>query len=76
MRAALVGLGLVLALAACTTGSSPASPDAAVVDALRVACDGHLCDTTNGASCDAGAGGAGLAVAAAIALAARRRRAR
>jgi hypothetical protein len=64
-----------LALAAgCATGPSRATPDAAVdAPAVRVACDGHLCDTTNGASCDAGAGGGGLGVAI-IVLAGRRRR--
>ena len=46
-------LALALVVAACT--GNAAAPDAAGDGAVKVACDGALCDTTNGSTCSAGA---------------------
>ncbi len=69
MRAAL----LVLVLAGCFDGAQ-ATPDAATDAAIRVACDGALCKTANGGSCNASAGDPSVLVLVAFAL--RRRGAR
>ena len=61
---------LIAVLAACT--GEPATPDAGVPNDVPVACDGHLCATTNGGGCQVG-GDAGAIVAVAL-LAVRRRR--
>jgi hypothetical protein len=69
MRAAL----LACAIAACVEGS-PAQPDAAVdAGAIRVACDGALCATDNGGTCNASAQPAWL-LGALVAIAGSRRR--
>ncbi len=68
MRAAL----LCVVLAGCLQGE-PAAPDAAPpTDAVPVACDGHLCKTDNGGTCNATGAEPGLAIAALLLL--RRRR--
>jgi uncharacterized protein (TIGR03382 family) len=71
MKAALL-FALVAACATEHPATPDASPDAA---AVKVACDGALCDTTNNSTCSAGAPSGLLWIALPLAaLVVRRRR--
>jgi hypothetical protein len=71
MKAAL----LVCAFAACVE-RAPAEPDAAIAGATPVACDGALCATDNGSTCNAAAADPSLLAGVLVALGIVRRRSR